>query len=285
MSNPIALQLDISNTTSLTTSSLLNIVQSASVDNVQPQAILAAEALGTKILFSTELYDPAIRALDGREHLVLERLKAVIGLNNGNVVRIFRQSTPLIGFFLSMCALKPCFTDSELGDLAFQWLAKEKILEKFPVASFQLCDLMRTLSGHAELLIPDNLMSELAREIQYFGGDNFSLYRKMSSETMAEILLQIFGLLRDLSIDIVTVSGQENGLILATLFCFMLPEDTTLLFEEKTIRGPERNARLKVKLLSSSIPVVNDWKIEGWRKECVTEFVIQTNINDGEQCS
>jgi hypothetical protein len=161
MSNAVAKQWEIGQTASTSVAGLLDLIRSVSVDNVQPQAVLAAEHLGSSIRFSSKLYHEAILALKGNESPKKENLEFLVGLNYGGTIKKIRNSSCLIAFFLFVCAWKPCFLDSEIGDLAFQMITESRIFKEFPVASFQLCDFIHSFSGHSEALIPVDLMHEL----------------------------------------------------------------------------------------------------------------------------
>ncbi len=92
----------------------------------------------------------------------MEKVQAWIGLRAGELHRIFRESTPLLQFFLLFAACKTCYADSEVGDIAFGMVAKGGVLKRYLVASEQLTQVLQVLSSHTELMAPVTVMYEIA---------------------------------------------------------------------------------------------------------------------------
>lgn len=285
MSNSIAPQWEIGQTISTSVTGLRDLIRTVSVDNVQSQAILAAERLGSNIRFSSKLYSGAIRALNGNESVRKENLKVLFGLGSGGTVKIIRKSTSLIAFFLFCCAWKPCLTNSEIADLAFSMSTESRILKEFPVASFQLCDLIQSFSGHSEALIPVDLMNELAVEINQHAPGNPHFYHRTEIETLGKILVRIFDLLIDESVAAITLSGQQGGTWLATFFCFLIPEDTIFSIDSKIVRGSNKSAKLRLELETGLEIGTGSWMVKEWRNEQPTSFVIKIEGRYEAQCS
>ena len=274
---------EVGGTSIFAASNIWNLMRSLSVDNVQPLALAAAHELGAIIPFSDQLLHKAILALKGNESFRIENLKTVIGLSQGGTVKALRESTPLIAFFLLVTAWRPCYTNSDLGDLIYHMLAESGLLKRYPVASFQLCDLIQSFSGHSETLLPIDLMSELAVEIDKHAPNEYDFCRLIDKAALAKLLVRIFELLIDTSIDTITVSGRRSALWLATFFCFVIPETTVLSINGKVVRCSKQTARLKLELTTSLGGEA--WTIKEWRKERVTKFVIPEVAISDDQCS
>ena len=175
--NGVINQWDIGQTAFHSADLLRGMIRALSADNVQAQAVQAAESLGFGIVVSPKRIDEAVVALGGNESLRLSTLKVLIGLNAGGIVRTTRSSTALKQFFLLMTASKLCFSESELGTLAFEMISKSGFLAKFPVAAVQLTQLIHTLSGHAEKIVPADLMHEVASEVDEYAVNTLLYHR------------------------------------------------------------------------------------------------------------
>jgi len=269
MSDKITRQWDIGHTAFTSATGLRNLIQAVSVEDVQPQAVLAAEALGFSIglRVSPELIDKAIIALRGSESVRWDNFKLLIGVSSSALINTVRTSTSLIAFFLFACAWKPCFTDSEVGDLAFQMIAESGILRKLPVASSQLCSFIKSFSGHSEALIPADLMHDLAVEINDHSPNAFELFRRATTKSLGEVLVRIFDLLMDESVDNITVSGSTGGIWLATSLFWLMPEMTCLSIDGKTFKGCNKLSKLTLELITKSYPEIqrDSWTFREWR--------------------
>lgn len=95
---PVAVnpQWDVSSTSFTTFDRLRTLVSIASQDNVQPQAVLAAEALGAFMIASPAAISSAITMLGGNESVLLAQFKLHIGLSSGGVIKTIRESTALL---------------------------------------------------------------------------------------------------------------------------------------------------------------------------------------------
>lgn len=112
-------QWDVSSTAFTTFDRLRSLISIASQDNVQPQAILAAEALGAFTITSPSAISSAITTLGGNESVRLTQFKLHIGLSSSGVIRTIRESTALLQFFIVATSCKLCYTVEEIGDIMF----------------------------------------------------------------------------------------------------------------------------------------------------------------------
>jgi hypothetical protein len=259
---PVQAQLGIDNTTFKTAESLRELISIASGPNVQPQAVLAVEQLGFSLLVSPERINDAIMALRGNDSIRVENVQAWIGLRAGELHRIFRESTPLLQFFLLFAACKTCYADSEIGDIAFGMVAKGGVLKRYPVASEQLTQVLRVLSSHAELMAPITVMHEIAVAADDHHPD-VHLYGHIEPEEVADIFVQVFrNLVDDMALEMV-LTGTHQGVWLATVFSWLLPKEVCVVVDNETIRGSP-GAKLTINIMARE---PTPWRLDVWRSD------------------
>ena len=288
MSGAVTQVWDTGGTVFNTTSRLKSLIEAVTVENVQPQAIFAAEALGFGIHVRDELLVKAVDALSGNENVRWENLKLLIGICSGELHKTIRTSRSLSSFFLFVCACKVCFTDAEIGDLALQMILASGVIKRYPIASYQLGDLIKSFSGHAESLAPADLMHALAVEMDQHTPRGIQLYQRFNAKELATLLVRCFELLSDDSIDGITLLGGTDGLLLATIFSWLIPGRVCIsingkILSNKSIDGQmstyeTENSKLSLQLETSSDPgtYTDNWIIKEWRKGQPTEFVVET---------
>lgn len=262
-------QWDLAKTSFDTINQLRELIGIASQPNVQPQAILAAENLGYGLVVSPKRIEDAITALGGNDSVLLESIQGAVGIRSRNLHRIMRQSTPLLQFFLIVTASKPCFTDSELGDLVFNMMDRTSVLKRFPVSSSQLTQLIHTFSGHSETIVPIPHMHQIAVAVSSEYLDT-GLYDRMDPEALAELLVRTFEDFVDQSVTEMTLKGHIHAVYLATLFSWLLPESTHITVQDKTIQGDPR-----MKLTVEIAPEGNNvWELETFKLDGdVTKYI------------
>lgn len=274
-----------------TASRLKSLIEAVTVENVQPQAVLAAEALGFGIHVRDELLVKAVDALSGNENVRWENLKLLIGIRSGELHKTIRTSRSLSSFFLFVCACKVCFTDTDIGDLALQMILASGVIKRYPVASFQLRDLIKSFSGHAESLAPANLMHALAVEMDQHTSEGIRLYPRVNTKELATLLVRCFELLNDDSIDGITLLGRTDGLLLATIFSWLIPGRVDISINGKMLSNNSidgqmstcetENSKLSVQLETSFDPGSDrgthsdNWIIREWRKGQPTDFIVE----------
>ena len=278
-----------------TTSHLKSLIEAVTVENVQLQAVFAAEALGFGIHVRDELLVKAVDALSGNENVRWENLRLLIGIRSGELHKTIRTSRSLSSFFLFVCACKVCFTDTELGDLALQMILASGVIKRYPVASFQLGDLIKSFSGHAESLAPADLMHALAVEMDQYTSGGIQLYRRLDTKELATLLVRSFELLNDDSVDGITLLGATDGLLLATIFSWLIPGRVCISINGKMLSNDSidgqmstceaEKSKLSLQLETSFDPqsypelYTHNWIIREWRKGQPTEFVVENEDN------
>jgi hypothetical protein len=265
-------QWDVAKTSFKTVNQLRDLIGIASQPNVQPQAILAAENLGYGLVVSPKRIEEAIAALGGNDSVQLESIQGAVGLRSTDLQRIMRQSTPLLQFFLVVTASKPCFTDSELGDLVFNMMDRASVLKRFPVSSSQLMRLIHAFSGHSETIVPIPHMHQIAVAVSSEYLDT-GLYDRMDPETLAELLIRTFEDFIDQSVTEMTLKGHIHAVYLATLFSWLLPESTHITVGDRTIQGDPR-MKLTVEITAEGN---NVWELETFKSDGdITKYVFES---------
>jgi hypothetical protein len=189
----------------------------ATQPNVQPQAILAAKNLGFGLVASSTRISDAITALGGSTSVRVESLQAHVGIRCNDLQKAMQQSTSLLQLFLTIAACRPCFIDSELGDLAFHMMDKTGILRRYPVSSLQMVQLVQSFSAQSETIAPSTLMHDIAVAISSQGVHR-GLFDRMEPPEIAELLVRTLQGFVDQSINEVIIKGCVHGVWITTLF-------------------------------------------------------------------
>jgi hypothetical protein len=135
---------------------------------------------------------------------------------------------------------KLCFIDEECAILAFEMLRTSGLLAKYPVATSQLTRLVSQLSGHAEAIVPVDLMTEIASASDKYGPDT-GVFARMDLKVLSELLVRLFESVRDESVDSITLIGHDHGVWLAASLLWLLGDDAWLLIGEDTVEGDPRS--------------------------------------------
>ncbi|KAF2182368.1 hypothetical protein K469DRAFT_690838 [Zopfia rhizophila CBS 207.26] len=243
-----------------------------------PQALLAAEALGLGPLVSPVRINEAIIALDGEESVRWDNFKILLGFRAQGTVKNIRNSTALTQFFLVATACKLCCTDAELGDVFFDIISESGVLNLFPVASSQLSKLIGTFSGYSDRILPVNFMHKLAVAVDGCSG-NRAFYQRMENSRLATLICKIFEYLRDDFVEYISLTGCLSGLWLATAFSWLLPDKTGIFVGGQLVKGASL-ATPTINLTKDTMESTNfetrAWQIQTWLSEGdPTTFVLE----------
>ena len=219
-------QWDVSHTVFNSFKALRELIKASGEDDVQSGAVIAAEALGAGFLISPKRYDAAIDALNNSPSFTMKTLQVTLGLDSGGLRPIFRKSSSLLQFFVVLAACKPIFVDEDVGRLFHQMLLQSELLKKYPVSAGQLVALVQQLSGHAEAIVPVDLMHNLASEIVEYMPDS-GIFSPLPSSALAEILVNFFQCLSDTTVTAITISGHSNAVWLSTTLLWLLEDDVS----------------------------------------------------------
>jgi hypothetical protein len=115
----LVLQWDIGSTIFRSVNQFWELIKATSQDNVQSQALLAAEALGAGLSVSDKLLGKAVDALAGQQNVKLQNMKIAVGLFSGGSVSMLRTSTPGLKAFLLITGLKMWHHDDDVGEIYY----------------------------------------------------------------------------------------------------------------------------------------------------------------------
>jgi hypothetical protein len=123
---------------------VFSLIKAASQDDVQPQALIALESLGSECLVSNDLIADGIDALKGNQSVRLMDSKLLLGLRNGNTIAELRKSTSCIQAFLLITALEMCgYDETSVADVLYHMLSCKSLLKTAPVSKQQLRTLLK----------------------------------------------------------------------------------------------------------------------------------------------
>ncbi|KAI9726434.1 MAG: hypothetical protein M1828_001256 [Chrysothrix sp. TS-e1954] len=278
---------EVGATTFSTYTLLRSLTSAAGVDNVHPQAVFAAEALGAGLIISPKRITEAIDALGGNDSMRLASVKATIGLSSGGIRRYVRQigfcahrsalqSTALLKIFALCAAFKLCYVDEEIGDILHNLITQADLLAKVPVSSTQLRALVSQLSDHAECTVPVDLFHDVAVAVGELGADS-DMYRRLGLEALAPLFVQLFDCYRDDSVREIHLTGHDHGVWLASALVWLLEDDASICLNDEFVFG---NAEGKVTVTITSQEQVA-WTLHVWRKANEPQKYVFNDRRDG----
>ncbi|KAL9053367.1 MAG: hypothetical protein Q9162_004808 [Coniocarpon cinnabarinum] len=205
---------------------LRRLIEATGAENVHPQAVLAAEALGSGIFISKHRYSEAIDALEGNKNLRIDALKALIGLQASSLKKAMRESSSLIHFFVLVAACKPCFLDEEIASIVFEMMVKSDLLSKYPVSAGQLTSLVEHLSGSAETIVPMSVMNSVASAAADHPTGR-STFERLSASTLAQFFVTLFECVREQTVTAVVVHAQVHAIWMSTGLLWLLEDEVS----------------------------------------------------------
>ena len=140
MSVAVQPQWDIGTSAFALTEKSWGLFRAATVDDVQPIAVLAAEVLGSQVIADSHLIGKAVDALGGDKSYRMDSIKLYLGLSSGGIASQIRQSTPAIRTFLLVTALRLHMLSEEIGDVLYDLLVRSKTIDDVP---YRPCEIYR----------------------------------------------------------------------------------------------------------------------------------------------
>ena len=277
MMSAIQKQWDIGVTSIASVDKLLEVIRAGSEDNVQAQAVLALQALGSAIHPPQELIGKGVDALGGVDNVKIQNMKLVVGLHSGGTAMYLRQSTPGIAAFLLISALKLWHTDDDVGETLHRMAIVSGVISRWPASARQFSQVVDAVSGNARTILPVQhlyhtghaiLSSNLDQPVQQL------LYRHISKQAAAEILAHVFAGLQDEDVAKLSLAGAASSPWLIAVLTWIAPDSVSVLSGSHTLIGsPE--ARLTIEL---KVPGTNDldWQFTEWKKETSLTSLITT---------
>ena len=146
-------QWDIASSAIALTGEALNLVQAATMDDVQPAAFYAVEALGHHIILDEHLIGKAVDTLQGNRNYRLENIKLQIGLSSSGIAAQFRHSIAATRTFLIISALKMRLDSDAIAETLYEMMIHAGVLGTIPVLSQQLKSFIQPVEGHSADLL------------------------------------------------------------------------------------------------------------------------------------
>ena len=269
-------QIELSNSALLAANLVTRVLRASSEDDVQPQAALAMEALGQRLLVSKqiietgqEIFKPSKEKQKGK--VMIDTMKLIIGLTSGGWPEAMRSSISLVKSFLLAMACKVCFTDEEAGCIIHQMIWSTGVVHTFPIYASQVGQFISAISGYGHAILPFQHFNKIVSTVQSSlrsPDEMLMLYERSPPDKLGDILTCVFDALRNDEITRVTLEGAQTGLWLLTAFSWLLPEETECVISNRRILGIP-GARLLIRLVDRA-----GWDVGEWRREQKVESVI-----------
>ena len=257
-------QWDIGSSAFTLSGKLLSLIQATSVDDVHPNSVFAAEALGSMMIVDDRLIGKAVDALGGDKSFRLENLKLQFGLSSGGIPSQIRKSTAAIKAFLLITALKQHLDAEMIGELLYEMLTCSRSLEVTPVSSRQLEGLTQSLEGHCvEFLsrekIPSTVLAPVLEAIVP-DGDSRTIFAEMIPDEASKILFAVFNAIRDGEVRHLKIIGQRFGIWLVSVLGWLCPSEVAVFnAHEQLLLG---NPFGKISIVFRAI--YESWTLEYW---------------------
>lgn len=210
----ISKQWDIGSSAFSITNVALGLVSAATVADVQPAAILAAEALG-----STLIVDPTL-ILGGGKCYRIENVKLQLGISSEGLASELRKSTPFIRCFLLMSGLRLHLEAREIGELLYELLVQNGLLATTPISPAQLTTLTEALESNvmmslAKEKVPLTYFTPLIEHLCSLSDPKLAkhAFKPLNQDTAAELLCNSFLNLKSDNtqrVDCIVVSGHQR---------------------------------------------------------------------------
>lgn len=208
------------------------------MDDVQPQAVIAAQHLGDLMIVHPDRIGQAVDALGGSESFRIENIKLSMGLSSGGIAAQVRKSTSAIRCFLFATCLSLHMTPDEIGAFLYEMMERAGLLDIVPVSPAQLTSFISTLEGHMkELLSRENvataslgpLLDILSSRIS---SDEVHWY-PLDAKAMGDVFLQTFEAIRSEEVSMAELSGGMGAVWLASIFSWLCPSDVSIFSKGK----------------------------------------------------
>ena len=259
-------QWDIGQSVFLVGAAVVALLSAASQDDVQPQAILALEALGAGLLVHQNRIGEGVDALNGGESRKLTKLNLMVGLHRGGVAREIRKSVSCVAAFILAVACKTCFTDREVGSLLYEMMDHRGVLRKLPVSRWQIEQLVCSVSGYGYKIMPSDTFNHLTQKVREnlrHPADMAGLFCTSDTLELATILSNVFEALQDKDVKVITLEGHQTGIWLCSVFIWLFHNEVEVLLYHRRIHGAS-GSRVKIVLHQRDD---GGWHIQKWYPE------------------
>ena len=280
---PIQTQWDIGSSIFSASGKALELIRAATVDDVQPAAVYAVEALGSHMIVDPYLIGKAVDALGGSKSYRLHSIKLQFGISSGGISSQLRQSTAATKTFLLISVLKLHLPATDIADVLYEMLAQSRGLDTTPVSSTQLCTLIQSIEGHSVNLLSNEfaaskIISPIVENLALQNLNCPEYYMPVLPDEASQILLAIFTALRDSAVRQLKVTGQRSAIWFISILCWLCPKDVAVLNAcGEVIVG---NSAAKICLILRQGEGVDPWTLEHWYAADQLYSPIQVNFSD-----
>ena len=285
----IQIQFSLDNTVFKGVELLQSLIKAASEDDVHAQVVMAFEALGSALLVSPERIGEGIDALSQSQQHKLSigrKLKAIVGLNGDGIALIIRKkATQCVPAFLLVTSCKICFDDIEIGNILYEMLLQFGIMRTFPASRIQMGQLVTSISGYGDSIIPMEALETITGAIHRASGGSptsVKLFWHADTKSVAEIFARTFGALPKEDVKRITLQGEVGGAFIASIFLWLLPNEFSLSLEGvPTLGRPDGKVILDLKSQDADRWVIQEWMAQNM----LTEIIVETENLFGPETS
>ena len=265
-------QWDVATSIFSASDKIWGLVKAATVDDVQPAAVYAAEAIGSQLVVDPHLIGKAVDALQGHQSYRMQSIKLQLGFSSGGIPNQMRLSGPATRTFCLVTALRLHLPATEIGNLLYELLVESKTIETTPVSAAQLASLVDSIEGHCVMMqdqqaIAKVAISPIVEALACCGtnGHIRDMFCSMVPDESARIIMAAFRAIRDQEIRRLKITGSRAAIWLASLLYWLCPEDVEII-------DAKNNQLVKALSTSPKISLVLDSPREEWTLEYYHEI-------------
>ncbi|OCL00031.1 uncharacterized protein K441DRAFT_166352 [Cenococcum geophilum 1.58] len=274
---PIQPTFDVWSISAAAATKVLETLRACAEDNIQGLVLFPLTYFGALITADKKRITEGQHILNKSKSKLITFLKIVIGLSDEGLARKVAQDHHLIGAFQFAIACSPTLTVEETGKLIHEMMLLDKSTGSEMVGSAAVSQFVRSLIAYGDFIeeSPQELYTKIGDAVlavvmtrQALPG----LWDPSPVESLAKLFHKVFESLQDMDNKNITLEGSHSGLLIATLFCWLRPEETHVHVEGiriLPIEG-EKGARLSINLVrhkdgGATFGVDARWKIYKWR--------------------
>jgi hypothetical protein len=286
MSSPtIALQWDVGASVFATGSALANLIIAATQEDVQTQAVVAAEAIGNVMKVEPHLIGQAVATLNQGENYKINKIKLHLGLSNGGISRQLVQSPGALRIFLLISACRLVGMDSrDIGDMLFEMLV---IIygENVPLVSpDQLTRFAKSVEGHCLKIRewpsdPLKYISILSEHASQHSTQLGGMFSPLTPNKGADLFVAVFRAIREDEISQLEIKGAQSAFWIVCILCWLFPQAVRVVgLDGKELISCQTDTPT-VSLVLNPNTSDSEWILEQWHKlsDLSTIIVVKDN--------
>ncbi|CEL09848.1 hypothetical protein ASPCAL12977 [Aspergillus calidoustus] len=290
MSSLFQFQIDIIKGVTLSAQIVERLFKDCTEDDIQALVIPPLELFGQWLMVSNE------RIRQGETALVVRQpswLRIPVTTSMPSIIRTIGKSMHLTSSFLFASCCTIGFSTQKSGELIHEMMDLKGYLAKYKVSPRLVCELVEILNGCRDFIpaptpvdvyhmIAEKVWSE--RNMPQLKAGNY--YNDCDAKGLAKLLVQVLDTLQDISYRQVYIEGGRTGILIASIFAWLRPEETAVFVNGGRIypisqSQHESEPRLLICLRESQYPLDDEWKITGWKDvESIAETFLHIGGND-----